>query len=98
MSSELPSWINTIAWPIIILLLGVIGFFLKQLIREIKEMNISIGKLTTVTKVQEKDFSNLKEGCYQKHIIVDNRLNEHAKRLDDHDRNIAVLKSKSNEK
>lgn len=95
MKSEFPAWINTIAWPIIIFLLGVIGFFLKQLIKEIKEMNISIGSLTTDYKVQQNDFSNLKDGCSQRHKIVDNRLKEHGDRLDDHDKKIVRLETKS---
>ncbi len=88
MSSE---YIYAILVPVFLLPIGVIGFFFKKLIREMGRLTDSVNKLTTLVEVLKTDLNNLKE----RHIVVDKRLNEHGKRLDKTERDVAVLKSKS---
>jgi len=74
----------------ITILLGVIGFFLVKFIKSVESMEEAVDSLKiTISVFTEKFSSNSKD-----HEVTERRLNEHAKRLDEHDRAITELKVK----
>lgn len=87
---------------VISILIAIIGFFLahyfKQSVKSQDELRESVNKLQItltglngiIIAMQEKSdiFS---EGCKSKHDIVNHRLNEHARQIDEHEKKIAEL-------
>ena len=86
----------TIAGSVILVLLAVVGFFLKGFNQNVKSLENSSHKLETATSVLKEIITNMQGNCKERHNIIDKRLNDHSSRLDHHSKDIAVLKSKSN--
>lgn len=85
-------YILGIAGAIIILLLGVIGFFLKMIVKVINSLEETVNRLIKTVAVIETTQQLNGSGCVDKHSVITTRLNDHAKRLNDHGEEIARLK------
>jgi hypothetical protein len=89
---------DPIITTILMILLGIIGFFaayyFKRSMNSIDRLNDSVGDLkasisgmNAIVMANDEKFNDRKQ-------TVDNRLNDHSKRLDCHETDIAVLKEK----
>ena len=67
-----------IAGGIIIMLLGVVAYFLKRQITVSEILTKAVNNLTTAVTVLESQNKD-------RHPVIERRLNTHAKRLDEHD-------------
>lgn len=77
-------------------LIAILIFFFRRQIKSsdsVVESNYSLisrlDKLETAKQYTDKS-------CQDKHSVVDNRLNDHSRRLQEHDVEIAKLKSREN--
>lgn len=86
----------SIAGSIILLLIGVLGYFLKQNVALLKELNISFQTFREDYATTKERVVNLQGNCKEKHDTINVRLNEHGKRLDNHEKDIEVLKHQVN--
>ena len=87
MNEQLFSWILGLAGTIIILLLGVVGYFLKQNLEANTTLTHMVNRLDKTLAVVSRLFTENKTNTQK-------RLNSHAVRLDKHQADIEVLKSK----
>jgi hypothetical protein len=87
MSETFFYWVLGIAGAFITLLLMAVGFFLKANYDVLKDLNVCVPKLQTI--VEEKNNENEKE-----HILTEKRLNEHTIKLQEHEIDITILKTK----
>jgi len=81
----------SISGSVILLLIGILGYFLKQNIAVLKNVTEALQSFREDYIQTKEKVSNMQEGCKDRHKIIDHRLNSHAKRLDQHEKDIAVL-------
>jgi len=86
-------YILGIAGAIIILLLGVIGFFLKMIVKVINSLEETVNRLIKTVAIIETTQQLNGSGCTEKHSAITTRLNDHSKRLNEHGEEIAKLKA-----
>jgi len=100
------SLILKISIPFIGILLSIIGFFIalfiKRLIGLTDRLDASVSRLElTITSMRgeiranDNKFESFTGGCTDRHKTVDRRLDSHGNRLDEHDKDIAVLLEKT---
>lgn len=88
MNEQLFYWVISMSGVIISLLLVVIGFFLTKFIKSVDDMQSSVEALNVaISAFSEKFISNSKE-----HEVTERRLNEHSRRIDEHEICITRLK------
>ena len=78
-----------IAGSIIIILMGIVAYFLGKQINVSELLTKAVNNLTTAVKILESQNS-------ERHPVIVRRLNDHARRLDSHDRDIVCIKTKLN--
>ena len=79
---------------IIVLLLGIIGFFIQRLIVAVDAMEAAVNELRVVVGIQQSQFTSLNKDCLIKHSSVDSRLTDHGRRISVNEREINSLKDK----
>lgn len=90
MDQHLFYWILGISGSIILILIGVIGFFLRQAYLTNEKSRCTMEKLNTTLKVLIQKMNG-----YDKESSVNtHRLNDHAKRLDTHEVKIAKIEER----
>lgn len=88
MNESIFLWILGIAGTVILLLLSVVGYFLRQNFLTNREVRISTQKLNTTIRVLIQKMSNYDE----KHKRTEERLNDHSNRIRKNEMDIATLK------
>jgi hypothetical protein len=81
------------AGTLIVLLLAIIGFFLRQQITVIQILTDTVNALKTSMEVVHVNEENLRSSCALKHAVVDRRLDSHGVRLDKSDITVAQLEA-----
>jgi len=76
---------------LLMILLFIIGFFLRQLYYVVKELTLSVNTLSKIVAVLENKNTNMALNCNSKHTIIDTRLTLHGVRLDEVDKDIARI-------
>lgn len=80
----------SIIGAVIMLLLAVVGYFLKDVISELRKLQETTIKLNTIIAVVQEQIRNQKDD----NNLVERRLNNHSERIDCHDKEITMLKYK----
>jgi len=81
------------AGALIIILLAIIGFFLRQQISVIQILTDTVNALKTSMEIVHVNEENLKTSCGLKHAVLDRRLDSHSVRLDKIDISVAQLEA-----
>lgn len=79
-------YILWIAGVVITLLLAVIGYFLRMQAEASRDLAMSVNQLTVAVNVMQSQNSD-------RHPVTERRLNDHAKRLDEHDRRLTIVET-----
>ncbi len=82
------------AGAILILMLGIIGVFLKRLLIKFDEMANTIESILNRLAASSSNFRNLTDNCKDKHELINTRLNEHSKRIAQNEKDIIQINSK----
>ena len=85
----LSNLILSLAGALILLLLAIIGYFLKQQITASQALTDAVNSLTTTVQVMQARQED-------QHPVIESRLTSHGKRLDCHDKQITVIETKLN--
>jgi hypothetical protein len=88
------SIIISCAGTILIIMLGIIGVFLKRLLLKFDEMANTIENILNRLAASSSNFRNLTDNCKDKHEIINTRLNEHSKRIAQSEKDIIKINSK----
>lgn len=83
----------TISGSIILLLLGGISYFLKQFATSVKDLKNTVEQLRLVLSVEQEKVNNIKETLLTSLTVVDGKLNFLSTKVDQHDKDITVLKT-----
>jgi len=81
---------------LIVMLLGIIGFFLRQQIGVIKSLTDSVNSLNTSLAVVRSNETHFRSTCVVTHSKVDDLLTKHGERLDQHEIAITTLQVTKN--
>lgn len=76
-----------LAGIVISILLAVVAYFLKQQGEASKALTEAVNQLKTAVVV-------LQEQSKEKHPIFDRRLNEHSRKIEDHEKRITIIETK----
>lgn len=91
MDLQILYFILGISGAVITILLSVIGIFLKMILKTINSLEQTTNILAKSVAVQEANQMNSGIGCLKTHTVIDTRLNEHSRRLNEHDKDLARL-------
>ena len=101
MSAEVMNLVITIEASLIMILLGVVGYFARQIPRAIKGLESTANALQVSVEVQKSELRGMKEVNNTNHTELNKqiedqkqRLNNHSNRLINHNERITVLESK----
>lgn len=94
MSDAVQNFIIGISGFIIIVMLGIIGFFLQRLYIEFKEMNVSIFMIKETVSNNIGDVNNLKINCTERHVEIHERLNSLDRKSLGHEKRIVKLETR----
>jgi len=83
--------IVSIIGGLLMILLFIIGFFLRQLYFVVQELTVSVNSLSKIVAVLENKNTNMALGCNSKHLLIDSRLARHGVRLDEVDKDIVRI-------
>ena len=93
-------WIElvlAIAGGLILILLGIIGWWIQKWIRSTDKLTEAIGQLRVDFASSRTDVSNIQNHCQARKNLVDDRLNKHSVMLHQHETDIAILKNRKHE-
>ena len=77
----------------ILVLLGIIGYFLKQHIHVVKDLTKSVNLLSTIVSVLDNKYKNIIVGCDQRYGGLNVRITTHGRRIDEIDVEIAKIQT-----
>ena len=91
MEQRIYQFILSIAGVIVMILLGAIAYFLQKWINSTDSLTQSVNDLKTAVALLQTNQGNSDKMCGATHKIIETRLNEHAKRLNEHGEAIVEL-------
>lgn len=83
---SMPQWLAAIFGTAFMLMVGVLGYFLKDVINTSKNTNDALIKLTTM-------LDERSNACKKEHQVVDTRLNSHSRSINSLTVDISTLKA-----
>lgn len=82
----------SISGAIILLLISVLGYFLHRIIKVVDNFDLTLRNFSEDYATTKERINNSSVNCREKHEIINHRLNEHGSRLDEHEKDIEVIK------
>ena len=81
-----------IAGALILILLGIIGFWIQKWIKSTDALTQAISDLRVLIATTQVNVDSLRQNCTNRCTLVDGRLNAHAKDIKDHSLEIALIR------
>ncbi len=88
---DLSNLVLSISGILIVMLLGIIGFFLKKQITVVECLTDSVNALNVSMELVRNNESNFRLTCGLRHTNIDKTMDNHKARLDKHANEIALL-------
>ena len=85
-----------LAGALIVILLGIVGFWIQKWIKSTDALTQAISDLRVLLATTQTSVESLKQNCSSRCLVVDSRLNSHAKSIHDHALDIALIKQALN--
>lgn len=106
MNLSLANFFISIAGVIIMILLGIIAYFLKQWIESTSKQWIdstsaltkAVNELKTTVAIISTNQGASDKACANTHQVINNRLNDHSRRLNEHGEAIIELQTVNSRK
>ncbi len=91
MDAEVAKYLLMVAGGLIVLLLGIIGYFLSKHISVTEELTRSVNALNVTVGMVQNNQSNFSTNCSATHKTIDMRLNAHSAKISEHETAITEL-------
>ena len=88
------SLIYVIEGVVMLVLGGMVAYFLKETAKSLKDLSHAIVDLQIAFSKEKATTESIRNQCDRHQGLVDMRLNSHSKRIDIHDVEIAILKDR----
>jgi len=83
----------SISGALIAVMLGVIGYFLRQFSSTVTELKKAVDQLKIVVSVEQERLKNTKEILSSTATVIESRVSSLENTIDRHDRDITILKT-----
>ena len=83
----------SISGALIAVMLGVIGYFLRQFSSTVTELKKAVDQLKIVVSVEQERLKNTKEILSSTATVIESRVSSLENIVDKHDRDITILKT-----
>jgi hypothetical protein len=83
---------------LIVTLLGVIAYFLKEFNIQVKHLKQAVIELQIAIRSDKAAYDGWRENEREKHDVINKRLDDHGRRLDLHEIEITAIKTKHSSK
>ena len=94
MDTATSQFILGMSGAVIVLLLSVITYFLRQFIRSVNSIRDAVFELKIIVKSQSTDLENHKTSCKARHVHISNHMSDVNNKLSKHQDSITVLKER----
>jgi len=91
MDTSVLSFVVAVCGSIIVLLLTVVAYFVKKFIIKVEELTTAVNELRLTVDGARIIQNNFEKNCNGNHLVVNKRLDDHAKTLKDHGERITKL-------
>ena len=91
MDAEFAKYLLMVAGALIVLLLGIIGYFLSKHIGVTEELTRSVNALNVTVGLLQNNQMNSSVNCNLTHVSINTRLNAHSAKLSEHETAITEL-------
>jgi len=81
-----------LAGGVIVILLGIIGFWIQKWIKSMDALTEAISDLRVLIATTQGSVDTIRQNCASRCTVVDSRLNAHSKAIQDHALDIALIK------
>lgn len=95
MTQSFFQFVLAVSGTIIMILLAAVAYFLKKWAEATDSLTQSVNDLKTSVELLKLNQGNFDKTCFNKHLTIDNRLNAHSEKLEEHSQAIAELKAKA---
>jgi len=89
------SIVLSLAGTIIVILLGIIAFWLKRFISSSDDLTKGLNNLALALTEEKTKSKSFQEVCKGNVAVTTKRLNSHAKKLENHEERIIVIEQKA---
>ena len=86
--------LSMVIWAFIGGLILIVIYFLKRLIDSVDATKNSINEFRECFSTEKQKFTDFSDNCAVKTQIINKRLDDHSKRLGEHDKQIVCLEAK----
>jgi hypothetical protein len=90
---SLMDYMVTISGSLILILLGAIGYFLKQFAGSVKDLKSTVEQLRLVLSVEQEKVNHLRETLVASNAILDTKVTNLSTRVEQNTNDILVLKT-----
>jgi len=81
-----------LAGALIVILLGIIGFWIQKWIKSTDALTLAISDLRILIATTQVSVDSIKQTCANRCLMVDNHLHSYGKTIQDHTIDIALIK------
>ena len=92
-SLSLMDYMVTISGSLILILLGAIGYFLRQFASSVKDLKSTVEQLRLVLSVEQEKINNIRETLTLSNVQLSSRINELSTKVEHNTSDIIVLKT-----
>ncbi len=85
----------TISGFLIVTLLSIIAYFLKDFVNQVKDLKQAVIDLQITIRSDQASIDGWRESEREKHDVIAKRLDDHGRRLDMHEIEITAIKTKT---
>jgi len=93
MTEQMLLYIISIAGGLIIILLGIVGFWLSRYVKSTDELNKVVVSLRILVQSINTEHVEFRDRCREHSSLTTKRLHSHDKKIDDHESRISVLEA-----
>jgi len=90
---SLMDYMVTISGSLILILLGAIGYFLKQFASSVKDLKSTVEQLRLVLSVEQEKINNLRETLVSSNSVLENKVTILTDKVEKNTEDIVVLKT-----
>jgi hypothetical protein len=91
MDTSVLGFVLAVSGSIIILLLTIVGYFVKKLINKVDDISVSLVNICLTVEKSSVSYDSFEEICERNFNSIDHRLNGHEKRINEHESRLVKL-------
>ena len=91
MNTDFYTTLLTMSGTIILLMLGILGYFLKRIIKVLDNFDKTLRHFSEDYSATKERVANMQINCVDRHKTINDRLRRHGERLDKAESKIGII-------